>query len=720
MYNVGTDRKLGKIQKIRKDVLLRSAKEKEAESFKGFLTDFTRFYIGFDSIIDFACPDSPNKTYTVPRNAMNDAVSSFVETLKKTYNVSVGQIKDATGTDSSGLPEDARKKNEQYRDEDLKLACYLSLKSLYDRWLCSRRRESWFFSCMPERMFNNGVTSDFTRFFYMDEFYHEIGMRVRPNLTNISEYYPKIGAFTEKTDEANLASASIMKVLSTTAEEGACSLLTLPTMLGLARSRTYVNKDNSLEDVFKAFPYNEAVRTNEIETSFITLYSDRKSSTLNVTDDTGNMAYCDDGFDLANTWGEIVPQPMFSDDDEDSFVVPCFGVTFAKQNQSYFKDVKLSMEDHQLTEYAIKNTLMISYMNNRGPRETSIMGQDLYSVFANYSYTCSVTMMGDTQITPLMYFQLNNIPMWKGAYLITAVQHTISSRGMETVFTGTRQSRYSMPFKGDDIVAKADSAAKQTPQSQEDTKVPPKQPNNVSTDISKRPLDLINVENVNSIIFRLTRTSLRESSKWINGILTAYVYYKDGTQETYNVALTLEINNGIGKRIENFKPEEATAYFTLPCGRYPQMTLENSPKDEEYRDPNESFYTFTEGKHIMIVDSRLAGSSAKKDTQNGGINTKFELVGSTSQKKCEIITGVSSFDVFEEGGVGDICIGAAGPIMLYPNEDAVITNTEKDAEEIRAIYREIFDLVKRMHGSGNHKISLFIVEADDIEKKTTK
>ena len=291
-------------------------------------------------------------------------------------------------------------------------------------------------------MVNNGIKSDFTRFFYIDEFYHNIGMQVRPNLTKFAKMACNEGGFTEQSNESNLAARSIMKILSNTAEYGGCALLTLPTMLGLARTHTEPN--NSIADVFKAFPYNEAARTGGIETSFIVLYSNQKSSVLDIADDKGKVGYKTDGFDIANTWGEIVPQAMFNDGGEDGFVVPCFGVTFAKQNQSYFKDVRLSMEDHQVTEFSIRNEIAISYQNNQGPRETTVLGQDLYAVYSNYSYSCHVSMLGDAQITPLMYFQLNNIAMWKGAYLITNVHHDITARGMETVFTGVRQARPSV------------------------------------------------------------------------------------------------------------------------------------------------------------------------------------------------------------------------------------------------------------------------------------
>jgi len=47
-------------------------------------------------------------------------------------------------------------------------------------------------------------------------------------------------------------------------------------------------------------------------------------------------------------------------------------------------------------------------------------------------------MLGDAMIQPMMYFQLNNIPMFHGAYLVTKVKHSIVPNHMTTTFTGTR------------------------------------------------------------------------------------------------------------------------------------------------------------------------------------------------------------------------------------------------------------------------------------------
>ena len=459
--------------------------------------------------------------------------------------------------------------------------------------------------------------------------------------------------------------------------------------LGLAKSDDGSQR-GTVEEVFKAYPYNESVRTDGIESSFVVLHSYQHSTVLNVPDDSGMMSYKTDGFDIANTWGKINPLPMFSDGGENAYVVPSFGVTFAKQNQSYFKDVRLSMSDHQVTEFSLRNELMISYANNRGPRETAILGQDLYSVFANYSYKCTVSMLGDAQITPLMYFQLNNIPMWRGAYIIIGVQHKIDVNGFETTFTGQRASRYSLPLVGDELDMPENPATKNTPQSEDPTTIG--KPEEI-IELSDRPLDNIKVEDVKNVVFILDRTNMTTGEKWINGLLSVRVVYEDGRREDYRgIASTREPTTGLTGRIEDFTPEQNTVNFSIPSGRYGLVAAENAPVGEEYRDPNDTFYKFTYGRHITISDSALGA------------------------KRCEIITGETDYSAFEAGGFKDISFGGVSPIMLYGNV-AGDTTKEFDKNEIRAVYHEIFNLVRRMNliGKAGKTLTFLVEELPNLE-----
>ena len=71
---------------------------------------------------------------------------------------------------------------------------------------------------------------------------------------------------------------------------------------------------------------------------------------------------------------------------------------------------------------------------------------NIYNVYAVRSYSAEIEMLGNAMIQPMMYFQLDNIPMFRGAYLITRVKHNIKPNYMSTHFTGTRINRDQTPL----------------------------------------------------------------------------------------------------------------------------------------------------------------------------------------------------------------------------------------------------------------------------------
>ncbi|MDE5888789.1 MAG: hypothetical protein K2H20_02090, partial [Bacilli bacterium] len=66
--------------------------------------------------------------------------------------------------------------------------------------------------------------------------------------------------------------------------------------------------------------------------------------------------------------------------------------------------------------------------------------------YSNYSYQIEVEMMGNAQIQPLMYFQLLNIPMWRGAYMIYQVSHNMTPGNMTTRIKAMKMSKNPVPI----------------------------------------------------------------------------------------------------------------------------------------------------------------------------------------------------------------------------------------------------------------------------------
>lgn len=73
-----------------------------------------------------------------------------------------------------------------------------------------------------------------------------------------------------------------------------------------------------------------------------------------------------------------------------AYNIPAFGVAFGKANQSYFKNISVNMDNPTTTEYSIKAIWKIADLAKNSTTKVQFLGQDLYAVWSNYSFTCEV------------------------------------------------------------------------------------------------------------------------------------------------------------------------------------------------------------------------------------------------------------------------------------------------------------------------------------------
>jgi hypothetical protein len=87
------------------------------------------------------------------------------------------------------------------------------------------------------------------------------------------------------------------------------------------------------------------------------------------------------------------------------------------------------------------------------PANRTEKGNNLHNVYLTRSYTCKVESLGNMMIQPLQYFDLTNIPMFYGTYIITKVEHNVKPHHITTNFTGVRQPIATVPIVEDVAVA---------------------------------------------------------------------------------------------------------------------------------------------------------------------------------------------------------------------------------------------------------------------------
>lgn len=404
-----------------------------------------QFYISFAYVYTNTTIGEYREKQKTNEISMSDGLgcAQFCDALAKLYE-------DATDTEV---------KNREVTDADIsketKLSIYLTLKKMYDKWLCGVNGDRFKLGTYTddkteqrERFTGNGgsetASSEFTNFLFMDSYMNDIGTRF---MVNPKVFYSMIKKHSDSDENT-----SIFQFLSDLSLENKLRLLSLPVYNNFYDAET-------LQRMFSPNPSYAIGNTasSKMGETYVVMYQHEASSMLEESNAEG-ILYGSNGFDIADSLGN--PNAVSMDDvnrlfgatteDNLNINVPAFGVTFGRQSQSMFKDIKVNMDGPRVTDFSIANTFELGKLGANGfAREPYSVGQDMFAIYSNRSYNCEVEMMGCANIFPFMYFQLNNVPMFKGAYIITDVKHSIAPGDMKTKFTGVRVSKNQIPFNTD-------------------------------------------------------------------------------------------------------------------------------------------------------------------------------------------------------------------------------------------------------------------------------
>lgn len=341
--------------------------------------------------------------------------------------------------------------------KDMKIATYMTLKNLYDKWVCAMPLKTW-------RIEND--ESIFKLFYFMNSFFKkndDLAVNLKTIANIVSSVLPSSNvrseSNTDNTDASKQNGFSVYEFLSSVAQKADCLLIAFPTATYL---RDVENIATELEDMFTPnVPWS--ARAKGPSACFLCIYPGKPSSHLAIEDENSEYfsQFKDDTFNIANAQGKIRRTSIdnlsnLMSNSDDDYAIPAFGVTYAKENQSFFTNISVGMQNPQQTNASIAAMFNIAAKGGDGETETIPYGQDLYSVYANYSYTCDVEMLGCMQMMPCMMFQLNNIPLFRGVYQIIKVEHNITPGNSTTKFTGVRMSAQqphnvdTVPFAGGD------------------------------------------------------------------------------------------------------------------------------------------------------------------------------------------------------------------------------------------------------------------------------
>jgi GH24 family phage-related lysozyme (muramidase) len=319
-------------------------------------------------------------------------------------------------------------------DNLIKFMLYRTCKNMYDKWIAETEDgDNIFFQCGGRNITDSALAKKRTNsnsanprlidsFRFVSRSFEDIGDRFAVNPFPIHDIM--------KTQP----NTSLYDMVTSILSSNNFDFIALP---------SFINYRN-LETVKSVFtPYPTYSDSDVSGPSFICMYVGQTSKHL----DFKGSNYPNDGFDVRD--GDI-PTDFTNtmNDYEDPTVF--FKVRFGQQNQNIFKDIVLDQSEFAETAESLQ--IMDDISKKGAETYRTLAGQNIYNVYSVRSYKVEVEMMGNAMIQPMMYFQLDNIPMFHGAYVITRVKHSIKPNHMTTNFTGSRIRKSVTPiFEAGDL-----------------------------------------------------------------------------------------------------------------------------------------------------------------------------------------------------------------------------------------------------------------------------
>ena len=334
-------------------------------------------------------------------------IDKFSELFSKESNVN-------SDTSGNNVEEEKQKLSEKNKKE-IKLQIYNYFKNINDKWVSDTEKS--FNVCGGGDRDRNLI--DYFRF--IDRGWRDIGGEATINLNS----FLSLG---------NNQDTSVYFFMSKLLRDSNFLFQILP---------SYINYKKSTE-VAKMFrPFTTLESPDSSGPVYCCIYVGGASQVLDIKE-TNNYYFNNDGYAFKN--GELPPDMTDTNkasDIEDDFSLVAFRVAFGAQNQTIFKNVSLNQQEHKETGEYFR--ALSDLIDKRGATQKTYQGTDLLRLFKTRSYTCQVDALGCMNIQPLMYFDLQNVPFFNGAYLITSVSHSITPNHMTTNFQGVRQSKYISP-----------------------------------------------------------------------------------------------------------------------------------------------------------------------------------------------------------------------------------------------------------------------------------
>jgi hypothetical protein len=311
-------------------------------------------------------------------------------------------------------------------DNDVKTDLYYSLKSIADKWVSGDNQN--INKGFPLNQVGGGRDRLIDKFMFVDRAMNPIGDECIINIQPLIDLSQDLDA-------------SVFTVMSQLLSHNNFEFFPLQNFMSFAKS--------DFRDSFKIFTNIE----QEAVPAFVCMYIGGTSSFL----DSEISDYQDDGIQdlVADGIPDFTGDPCETAEVRGGATisngvrqpysqVKAFRVRYGQQTQSFFTSIQLEGKDFPETNESIQ--ILSNIAGDNSPSSPVPKGQNLFNVYENRAYSSTIKMLGNMSIQPTQYFQLENIPMYSGAYVILRVTHNFTANHVETEFEGTRILKFPNPI----------------------------------------------------------------------------------------------------------------------------------------------------------------------------------------------------------------------------------------------------------------------------------
>jgi hypothetical protein len=378
--------------------------------------------------------DDFNEDFYLSDSELDAYIEGFLDTIEENIE---GVITNVNEEDSSVDFEESA-----LDDDDIKLSLYRSFKSLYDKWISNSGDSS--VEGDIGYFFNNYGLNDSRSLYDHFKFINRVGKDVGGVAVIDPSYLTNIGSNTNGEGPTQ----SLYQVMTNLLGKNNFDFWPTPSNNPIL-TNDLTNEE--AEDMFR--PIDSPIVINNSGPMYNCVYvggSSRTLKDLNSKDGGCNLInnqYQDDSFDLGDPTGTDWPEEFKNTDSN----ILLFKVRYGQESQSHFYGVELDQTEFKETQESLS---IIDKLTN--PKKGSSpsqygKGNSMFDLYLTRSYNCRVSSLGNMSIQPLLYFKLENVPMFRGTYLINEVTHKITENKIETTFNGLRQPKITIPIVKDPI-----------------------------------------------------------------------------------------------------------------------------------------------------------------------------------------------------------------------------------------------------------------------------